>query len=331
MLLHITNGDHAADLIDESGLSGDVLPWRDVLHEGPVPAGLSLEALAPVRARFGALHGWGAYEEILKTFRARNAALSEFRRCDEVILWFEHDLYDQLQILQLLDWFCGRKLGTTHFSMICIGAFPGIADFRGLGQLQPAQLNRLFGSRIPVTSAMLALGRRTWCAFTAPDPTAIVSLLGEEASRLPFLVPALYRYFAEFPALDTGLTHTERTILRLVAAGVTDPTAVFSRSQDLEAAPFMGDLTFWNRIDALCSAPSPLLTASVESVRAAAADDALPGIALAVTAPGHDVLAGRADRIALNGIDEWRGGAHLVTAHHWRWDADRQVLGAHAN
>ena len=39
-MLFITNGDFAAGRIAASGLTGEILPWRDVLHEGPVPAGL---------------------------------------------------------------------------------------------------------------------------------------------------------------------------------------------------------------------------------------------------------------------------------------------------
>ena len=49
--LHVTNGDSTAAGLREGGVTGDVLPWRDVLHEGPVPP-LAPAALARVRARF---------------------------------------------------------------------------------------------------------------------------------------------------------------------------------------------------------------------------------------------------------------------------------------
>ena len=41
-MLHVTNGDSTAQIIDARGLAGTVLPWRDVLHEGPIPAELPL-------------------------------------------------------------------------------------------------------------------------------------------------------------------------------------------------------------------------------------------------------------------------------------------------
>src|SRR5919206_483284 len=62
-MLHITNGDHAARLIAATGVGGEVLPWRDVLHEGPVPEGLSLDELRPVRAPFIAGALWRHLEQ----------------------------------------------------------------------------------------------------------------------------------------------------------------------------------------------------------------------------------------------------------------------------
>lgn len=38
-LLHVTNGDSAGNTLRQTSLGGAVLPWQDVLHEGPVPAG----------------------------------------------------------------------------------------------------------------------------------------------------------------------------------------------------------------------------------------------------------------------------------------------------
>lgn len=43
-MLHITNG-HSVPL-DQAGLPGPIVYWVDVLHEGPVPAGLSLDELS---------------------------------------------------------------------------------------------------------------------------------------------------------------------------------------------------------------------------------------------------------------------------------------------
>jgi hypothetical protein len=118
-ILNITNGDSAVAIMKKAGIPGEFLPWRDVLHEGPVPQGLSLEELSKVRAKFISDHGWEDAEKIQQSFIERDNALKAYQDYEKVILWFEHDLYDQLQLLQILDWFHGQELGNTKLSLIC--------------------------------------------------------------------------------------------------------------------------------------------------------------------------------------------------------------------
>ncbi len=116
MTLHITNGDATVTVMEKARLGGEVLPWRDVLHEGSVPAGLSLAQMSEVRAQFIADCGWQTRDKAWADFRARDTKLASFRKYQEVILWFEHDLYDQLQLLQILDWFAGQDFNDTSLT-----------------------------------------------------------------------------------------------------------------------------------------------------------------------------------------------------------------------
>jgi hypothetical protein len=47
---------------------------------------------------------------------------------------------------------------------------------------------------------------------------------------------------------------------------------------------------------------------------------------LRLTGTGERVLDGRADRVALLGLDRWLGGTHLTPAAAWRWDPDARLL-----
>ncbi|MFZ2655105.1 MAG: DUF1835 domain-containing protein [Victivallales bacterium] len=112
-ILHITNGDCAGDALKKAGMEGEILPWRDLLHEGPVPAGRSLRQMSQIRAGF-IMKLWPHIKNVDKGFRKRDRTLECFRKFDETVLWFEHDLFDQLQLIQILAWFHGRKLGTAN-------------------------------------------------------------------------------------------------------------------------------------------------------------------------------------------------------------------------
>jgi hypothetical protein len=57
-VLLITNREWAADEIRRSGVSGEVLPRRNVLHDGPIYAGRSLGARKLYCAAGASSTGW---------------------------------------------------------------------------------------------------------------------------------------------------------------------------------------------------------------------------------------------------------------------------------
>jgi hypothetical protein len=290
-MLHVTNGDSVASALRRTGLSGRVLPWRDILHEGPVPGGLPLESLSGIRARFLAEQGAGPFEAISADFGARDAALRNARR---VVLWFEHDLYDQLQLIQILDTLAGQA--GVHCALICIDRFPGVVPFHGLGQLTAPQLAGLWPGRRRIGPSHFASARTAWRAFTSPNAAALDGALRRDLSALPFLPAALRRWREEFPAAPDGLGRTERTALRAIAAGCDRFEPLFVAVRAAEPASFLGDTTLRARLEKLIRTRVPLLTP--EPYR--------------LTPAGARVLAGAADARALNGIDRWFGGRHLA-------------------
>src|SRR3989442_3729013 len=158
-MLHVTNGDSVVEGFRQGAIPGVFLPWRDVLHDGAVPHRDSLEALSDVRAgEIARLRGQGDYNAFRAGFAERDATLTAFRDYDETVLWFEHDLYDQLQLLQILDWFSKQDLSGYPLSMIHVASHPEVTPFYGLGQLTGAQLAALLPTRKPVTRQQLALG-----------------------------------------------------------------------------------------------------------------------------------------------------------------------------
>ncbi|HEU4413180.1 MAG TPA: DUF1835 domain-containing protein, partial [Candidatus Angelobacter sp.] len=117
-MLHITNGDSVVGTFRKVKFPGVYLPWRDVLHDGPVPQTATLGELSDIRAQALADFGLGGLEDMRTGFAARDRVLEDFHRHEEIVLWFEHDLYDQLQLLQILDWFSQQDLGKVKLSLI---------------------------------------------------------------------------------------------------------------------------------------------------------------------------------------------------------------------
>ena len=333
-LMHVLNGDSVRLSLERSDIPGNLTVWADVLHEGPVPPASGTREWRKSRAHFIALAGIGEYAEALRRYEEWDARLQRFRDFDEIVLWFEHDLFDQLLLVRHLDWFSRQHLGHASLRLICIGEFPGIPDFTGLGQLSPSQLSSLLDTRQPITDAELRLGQEAWAAFTAPDPTALQRLVGDDGDTpapgsgapLPFLPGALWRLLADYPAIGDGLPLTERRILTCLVDGPLSLGELFAAEQRLEERVFMGDSIFWTRLRALAAGARPLVTATI----AETVSGRPPEGSAELTADGRDVLAGRADWVRLCGFDRWLGGVHLVAPAGgdvaWRWDVAAKRL-----
>ena len=325
--LHVTNGDSAGNTLRQTALGGAVLPWQDVLHEGPVPAGPRRELLQ-ARAAFLSACGWGSRRSILASLEDRDRQLVHaLKDGQQVVLWFEHDLYDQLQLVDVL---ALAAPGTPE--LVVVDSFPGRPGFRGLGELTADELETLWPGRVPASQDTLAAAVSAWAAVRHPDPSALAAAAGADLPGLPFLQPALLRLLEELPGPGDGLSGTERRALRAVAAGAATPAAAFLAEQDLEAAPFLGDAWFFRALASLGAGPDRLVETQdgdplppPPPLGDARAFARLP---LRLTGAGERVLDGQQDRVALLGLDRWLGGTHLTPATAWRWDpAERRLTG----
>jgi hypothetical protein len=323
--LHITNGDHARGGIAATGIPGTVSIWADPLNEGPVPGGLSDDQLRTIRARFIAGAGRGErFESVLADLERWAAALDQRGEYSETILWFEHDLFDQLALIQVLDRI-GSVPSPAPVTLICIDRFPGHPDFKGLGQLEPRELATLFETRQKVSPAQIDLASRAWRAFRSADPTAIEELLQGDTSFLPFLGPALARHLEEFPWVETGLSRSESRLLQLVADKPNPIREVFPRMHDGESAFYIADSSLWDLVKRLGMLDPPLVVVDVQSE----ADRALPRATVEATVRGRAIVAGNG-RVERSEIDRWLGGVHLDRrSPMWWWDPKRHRLVQH--
>jgi hypothetical protein len=318
--MHVTNGDIVVDLLRRAGLAGDALAWADVLHEGPVPAGLDDQELRRVRAGFIAEADGVDAAEVLDRFEARDRALAG-GRAGEYELWFEADLYDQLQIAQILAALGGLGIDPGRVTLVCIGEYPGIAHFGGLGQLEPEQLPGLLDVATPLTPEAFGLGAAAWAALRAPDPGGLGRIVASRSPELRFLGEAFDRLAREYPSTRDGLSLTERRTLAATPAAGTTAGTVFGRLGEREARPYLGDLFFFGLVARLARARVPLLELDPPAGEVGA------GTRLRPTPAGHRVLRGEADHVALNGIDRWVGGVHLQGPEApWRWDEGTESI-----
>ena len=309
-VLHITNGDSAVSLLREAGITGHHLPWRDVLHDGPVPGSLSLEQLSKVRAAFIADTGWASLSDVEQDFKDRDATLKTSFSYSKVLLWFEHDLYDQLQILQILDWFAEQDIDGFDLGLICTEHY--------LGHMTPDSIGSLRRFEEKVTDAQLHLAQAAWNAFRAPTPHEWFALLERDTSALPFLSDAILRMLEEYPDTATGLSKTESRLMARLAKGTSTPAALFGHNQRQERRVYLGDWSFWEILNGLITGAQPLLSWVDASGQVTTRNAKCE---LKLTESGSGVLAGEYNRLDINRAPRWYGGVEPNQTYTWCWNA----------
>jgi hypothetical protein len=321
--VHVTNGDSAAAGLRQAGFRGRILPWRDVLHDGPVQSGLTPAALRQVRARFLAERVGADAGHVQRDLAARDRNLAAAAGGGQYMLWFEADLYDQLQLLQVLDALSALRVDPARITLVCIGEYRGIAHFGGLGELTPEQLAGLADEAVQLRHTTIELAVDAWRAFTSPDPERLGTMSRARSPELRFLAEAFGRLMREYPSLTDGLSLTQRRVLLAVADRPASAGEIFRRVSDAEQRPFLGDAFCFACIRDLATASHPLADVEPES-------GPFLHRSVRLTATGRDVLAGHQDHVRLNGIDRWIGGVHLTRgATDWRFDERLERLSGH--
>lgn len=310
-ILNITNGDCAVDTMRAARLPGVFLPWRDVLHEGPVPAGLTLEALSCVRSQHLAELNWGEYSRLHKDFAERDHCLQLYTDFDRVVLWFEHDLYDQLQLIQILDWFYLNGGDVDKLSLICTENY--------LGQLNAEQMVSLIRYENKVTPAQLRLANKAWSAFQSDSPTDWCALLGEDTSALPFLRGAILRQLQEYPDIHSGLSRTAFNALNVLRQKQMSAAKLFVACQAKEMRVFMGDSSFWMVLQSMLAL---LQISDSQALKFPLSEQQT----IRLTKDGRAVLAGSISFLDIYSLDRWVGGVHLNEKNIWCWNQDLHTI-----
>jgi hypothetical protein len=315
--LHIRCGSDIEPLLRAAGFAADFLEVSDPLCQGPVPRG---DDWLAHRARFlSAAYGGfqnRSFEDIAEGLhRADRDLRAAAARYPRIVLWFEHDSYDQLILARCLAQFTTTR--PERLELVQVSEYPLPTRFVGLGQLPAEAFIGLWASRRPVERSQIAAGERVWKMLRSHDPSPLAAAARVGVRHLPFMAAALRRHCQEFPWTSDGLSLTERLVLRLLAERSRTVDEIFAAlQQSHEPLPFLGDTMLRFVIESMRRAARPVFTAAADGD-----DPRWFRERLTITTIGRDVLAGGLDFMALHPPARHLGGVAIsFSAPSWRWD-----------
>ncbi|MEJ8573400.1 DUF1835 domain-containing protein [Microbaculum marinum] len=321
--LHIRCGMDVKQALSDAGFSGDFLEYSDPFCQGPVVAA---DDFLDRRAGFLA-DAYGAEMGLTKArclarLESEEAALaSAAARYERVVLWFEHDSYDQLILARCLVQFAEFGAAST-LELIDIDRFPGSIRFIGLGQLPPEALRLLWSKRRAISREQLDLGARVWRHLRAPEPVSLYGAVeaaarGPGAAALPHMRGAVLRHLQELPSVRSGAGFTEAMVLEILSGGQMPIGMVYRDLMvEKEPQPWLGDLMFLHIVETMLAAADPAIAVDPDG-----ADAHWPQRRIALTGAGRAVLAGERDYMSLGPPERWVGGVRIAAgSDNWRWD-----------
>ena len=318
--LHVRCGSDIEQALKQAGFAGDFLEYSDPFCQGPVRSDIDwLQARVDfVSNSYGRSCGMDRDAIAAKIQREEEGLHSAASLYERVVLWFEHDTYDQLILARCLAAFAGRP--PRRLELISPARFPGGVRFIGLGQLPPEALDLLWAERAPVTAGMLEEGRAVWDALRAPDPRPLAALAARGTAGIPQLGKAMQRHCRELPWTRDGLSLTQRLILELLADSARTAGQVFhDLTMVREPLPWMTDLAFHDVLNGMRALEQPVMDGTFTSE-----DRRWVNEVLTITPLGRAVLARGVDWLSLLPPARWVGGVLISSsAPGWRWDEDR--------
>ena len=315
--LHIRCGSDLMIPLEAAGFSGGFLEYSDALCQGPVTDG---DAWLELRATFlaeayGAQTGQSAEQAGSTLHLAEKRLRSAAGQYERIVIWVEHDSYDQLVLARCLAQFA--EVPPRRLDLISVERYPGDARFIGLGQLPPEALRLLWDARQPVSIQQRQAGRAVWAMLRNSDPSPLAEAARSGLPELPHMARALRRHCQELPWLWDGLSLTERLVLQLLSEGPKTAGEVFrAMIREREPLPWLGDIMLSFILDSMKAVRAPVFNGAFDTEPHGWANERLT-----ITGLGRAVLAGEVDWLSLSPPDRWLGGVCIRPAFPcWRWD-----------
>ena len=213
-LLHITNGDSLTDRLKSLELKGDIITWREMLCEGKTLTNVGSESFWKTRFEFlnknyKVSKSWFV-EKTLKEYRS----LCNHKQQDQIVLWFEYDLFCQINMLAVISWLkTHRKYA--QISLVCSGNEDETDKMYSLGEVSDEKLLELYDNRTELSMNDIEYADYVWQLYCSDNPIRLENLTDFKNYQYDYLSDAIKTHLKRFPTIKNGLNDIENHVLQL--------------------------------------------------------------------------------------------------------------------
>ena len=215
-LLHITNGDSFTSRLESLQLKGDIITWREMLCEGKTLCSVGSESFWKTRFEFlnknyKITKSW-FIEKTLKEYRS----LCNHKQQDQIVLWFEYDLFCQINMLAVLSWLKTHRRHA-EISLVCSGNEDETDKMYGLNELSNEKLMALYEKRTVLSQDDIEYADYIWQLYCSDNPIRLENQIANNDFQFEYLSDALKTHLKRFPTIKNGLNELENHVLQVAS------------------------------------------------------------------------------------------------------------------
>lgn len=214
--LHIINGDDLAQNILDLKIEGEIVIWREMLCEGPTAPELNSKEFIKLRKEFLMENYQISAEDYEEQFLKELKKLTSYNSYQEVVLWFEFDLFSHINMLAAINHLLEKQLKVPVY-LVCSKKLKGEKVQTILSKLPLKDLKNHYDNRIALSQGDLEMASLLWQLYNENNPQKLKKLI-KEKTNFEYLSSCLRAHIERFPNSQTGLNSLERNILKLITS-----------------------------------------------------------------------------------------------------------------
>ena len=212
--LHITIGDNLSENILELNLEGKIVVWREMLCEGPTTFQLGTPEFIALRTRFLSENYQVSARDYQEQFLSELEKLRDLETYEEVILWFEFDLFSHINMLAAISHLIENKIDVPIY-LVCSKKVKGEKESIPLSHLPPKILKKHYEQKIHLNQDDLEMANLMWQLYNGQNPQKLKNLIKIE-TNFEYLSSCIRAHIERFPNAVSGLNALEKNILKLI-------------------------------------------------------------------------------------------------------------------
>lgn len=210
--LHITNGSHLTNVLNELNIQGVKLTWQELLCEGPTTEKVGSELFLETRKSF-----FTQFYNIDLDIEFIKSELDKFNDSEnysEIVLWFEYDLFCHINMIAIISLIQQKKMNLP-LHLVCSGRIEGSKNLMGLSELSPEQLLNHYKNKVLLNKEDIDIATTVWGIYCGVDHNLLKPFIVKPSS-FKYLSNCLKAHLERFPDSVDGLSILERNILQII-------------------------------------------------------------------------------------------------------------------